>query len=99
MDFNLTALALGAVSFLIIGLFHPIVIKGEYYLGKGCWPAFAVVGALCLVAALLIDSFFWGTVMSLVGFSCFWSIKELFEQEERVAKGWFPSNPNRKKTQ
>lgn len=96
MEFNLTALALGAVSFLIIGLFHPIVIKGEYYLGKGCWPAFAIVGLVCLVAALLIQSFFWGTVMSLVGFSCFWSIKELFEQEERVKKGWFPYNPRKK---
>lgn len=99
MEFNLTALALGAVSFLIIGLFHPIVIKGEYYFGKGCWPVFAVVGVLCLAAALVIKSFFWGTVMSLVGFSCFWSIKELFEQEERVNKGWFPANPDRKKTQ
>ncbi|MCQ2155332.1 MAG: DUF4491 family protein, partial [Bacteroidales bacterium] len=29
---------------LIIGLFHPIVIKAEYYLGKGCWWLFAIVG-------------------------------------------------------
>lgn len=99
MGFNFTALALGAISFLIIGVFHPIVIKGEYYFGKGCWPAFAAAGALCLLAALLIDSFFWATVMALIGFSCFWSIKELFEQEERVRKGWFPANPNRKKRQ
>ncbi|MBQ5683504.1 MAG: DUF4491 family protein, partial [Peptococcaceae bacterium] len=26
----------------------------------------------------------------------FWSIGELKEQRERVEKGWFPKNPNRK---
>ena len=38
MDFlvqnNLLGLVIGISTFLIIGLFHPIVIKGEYYLGK-----------------------------------------------------------------
>ena len=28
--------------------------------------------------------------------TCIWSIKELFEQEERVKKGWFPENPKKK---
>jgi len=28
--------------------------------------------------------------------SCLWSILELFEQEERVKKGWFPKNPKKK---
>ena len=27
--------------------------------------------------------------------SSFWTIKEVFEQEERVKKGWFPKNPKR----
>ncbi|OYP40493.1 hypothetical protein CG709_05125 [Lachnotalea glycerini] len=30
------------------------------------------------------------------GFSCFWSVQELVEQEKRVEKGWFPKNPKRK---
>ena len=29
-------------------------------------------------------------------FSCFWSIKEVLEQRERVRKGWYPKNPKRK---
>lgn len=29
-------------------------------------------------------------------FSFFWSILEVFEQEKRVLKGWFPENPKRK---
>ena len=31
-----------------------------------------------------------------IGCSCLWSIKELFEQRERVRKGWFPENPKHK---
>ncbi|MBP5571706.1 MAG: DUF4491 family protein [Bacteroidales bacterium] len=28
-------------------------------------------------------------------FSCFWGILEMFQQERRVVKGWFPENPKR----
>ena len=37
-----------------------------------------------------------GALCGIVGFSSFWTIKELFEQEERVRKGWFPRNPRRR---
>ena len=30
---NYTGLLVGLATFLIIGLFHPLVIKAEYYLG------------------------------------------------------------------
>ncbi len=96
-DLNWQAVALGAVSFLIIGLFHPIVIKAEYHFGKRCWPAFALLGAAFLTLALLIRQTFWAVVAALIAFSCFWSIKELFEQERRVRRGWFPANPKRQK--
>ena len=33
--------------------------------------------------------------LGVLGVTCLWSIKELHEQEERVHKGWFPSNPKR----
>ena len=29
-------------------------------------------------------------LLGVTGFSCFWSVKELFDQRERVRKGWFP---------
>ena len=48
--YGLEGLVIGALTFVIIGVFHP----------------------------------------------CFWSIKEVFEQRERVRKGWFPKNPKRK---
>ncbi|HIT47433.1 MAG TPA: DUF4491 family protein, partial [Candidatus Cryptobacteroides merdipullorum] len=36
------------------------------------------------------------TIAGVAAFSAFWSIVELFEQEKRVRKGWFPENPARK---
>ncbi len=56
-EYHLGGIAIGICTFLIIGLFHPIVVKA---------------------------------------FSSFWTIKEIFEQRERVLKGWFPMNPKRK---
>ena len=34
---NFSGIFLGFVAFLCIGLFHPLVIKGEYYFGTKCW--------------------------------------------------------------
>lgn len=87
---------IGAAAFLIIGVFHPIVIKGEYYFGKRVWPVFLVVGILLVVLSLWIENATLSAVVSITGFSSLWSIHELFEQEERVAKGWFPRNPKKK---
>lgn len=98
-QYNLTGLTLGLCSFLIIGLFHPLVIKGEYYFGVGCWRAFLAGGLLSGAASLAVDDFFWQTLLAVFAFSCFWSILEVFEQRERVRKGWFPANPRRAEKQ
>ena len=57
-DYNLTGLLLGLCSFLIIGLFHPLVVKGEYYLGVRCWWGFLVLGIAAGVCSVLADGFF-----------------------------------------
>ena len=95
MSAGLTGLAIGVCAFLIIGVFHPIVIKTEYYTGTRFWWVFLVVGLLGCVAALLVNHTFVSAVIAVVAFSCFWGIKELFDQRERVHKGWFPKNPKR----
>ena len=87
---NYTGLIIGAATFLIIGLFHPIVIKAEYHLGTKCWWIFALAGVLFVGASLWVNSFIWSTLLGVVAFSSFWSILELFEQKKRVEKGWFP---------
>ena len=45
---------IGLISFLSIGLFHPLVIKGEYYFSKNIWPVFGVFGAIMLAVSLFL---------------------------------------------
>ena len=93
---NFSGIIVGLATFLIIGIFHPIVINAEYHFGKGCWWAFALAGVAFGVLSLFIDSMTWATITGVTAFSCFWSIHELIEQENRVKKGWFPANPKKK---
>ena len=93
---NSNGIIIGLSTFLIIGLFHPIVIKAEYYFGKRCWWAFALAGVIFGVLSLYIENVLWSSISGVTAFSSFWSIHELIEQEKRVKKGWFPENPKRK---
>ena len=94
-DYQLTGLVIGICTFLIIGIFHPVVIKAEYYWGTRCWWFFLFLGLAGTTAAIWVDSLFLSSLLGVFAFSCFWSIHEVFEQEERVRKGWFPKNPKR----
>ncbi len=93
---NYSGVIIGMAVFLIIGVFHPIVVKAEYYWSKRCWWLFAAIGVAFCTLSLLITNDVLSTLSGVVAFASFWSIKELFEQEERVKKGWFPKNPKRK---
>lgn len=95
-EYNLEGLVIGLLTFLIIGIFHPLVIKGEYYFGTRCWWAFFVFGVVALIAAFCIENVMWSAVCGVTAFSSFWGIGELFEQRRRVERGWFPKNPKRK---
>lgn len=80
----------GAVTFLLIGAFHPLVVKGEYHFGKKiCW-AFLVAGLASLVTSVLVDGVELSSILAVLGFTCLWSIKEVFEQTKRVERGWYP---------
>lgn len=92
---NIQGLIIGVAAFAIIGVFHPIVIKSEYYFGKKVWPFFLVIGLLLIALSIYIDNIAVSAIAGIAGFTSLWSIHELFEQEERVKKGWFPSNPNK----
>ena len=43
---NFTGIIIGVATFFIIGLFHPIVIKCEYYFGVKLWWLFAIMGVV-----------------------------------------------------
>lgn len=93
---NYIGILIGAVTFLVIGLFHPLVIKSEYYFGVRCWWVFLFAGILCAALSLYVENIYLSIILGVVSFSSFWSILEVFEQRERVRKGWFPMNPKRK---
>ena len=96
MNIYFDGLLIGAATFLLIGLFHPLVIKAEYYWGVKSWWLFLVAGIAGVVGSLFVCNSLLSILLGVFAFSSFWSIKELYEQRERVRKGWFPKNPNRK---
>ncbi len=93
---NLTGIAIAAASLVVIGAFHPIVIKAEYHTGTRLWWAFLLLGLACLAGALLTPDDTLSAIAGIVGGSALWSIRELFEQRKRVERGWFPRKPGRK---
>ena len=94
-SYHLTGLVIGICTFLIIGLFHPVVVKAEYYWGTKCWWIFLLLGIIGVIASFSTEDIFLSSLSGVFAFSSFWTIKEVFEQEERVKKGWFPKDPKR----
>ena len=93
---NFLGIIIGVATFLIIGLFHPLVIKAEYYIGVKSWWLFLLLGIVSAVASLLVSSLTLSILLGVVAFSSFWSIGEVFEQKKRVEKGWFPANSKKR---
>ena len=95
--YHLMGMAIGLATFLIIGLFHPLVIKAEYYWGTRSAWVFLGFGISGMVFSLLTDKLPLSILAGVFSFSCFWSILEVFAQKKRVEKGWFPANPKKKR--
>lgn len=93
---NYSGLLIGICTFLIIGLFHPIIIKLEYHFGTKLWWIFLVLGVIGIIGSIFVNNIFVSSLLGVFAFTCFWSILEIFEQKKRVEKGWFPKNPKRK---
>lgn len=95
MHIYFTGIIIAVGTFLIIGLFHPIVVKAEYHYGTRLWWVFLFLGLASAVASLLISDVVVSALLGVLGASLLWSIGELFAQRRRVKKGWFPKNPKR----
>ena len=91
-----TGVIIALSTFLIIGVFHPIVIKVEYHTGTSLWWLFLLLGIGSIGSALFIENEIVSALIGVFGASCLWSIGELFSQKKRVEKGWFPMNPRRR---
>ncbi len=92
---NFEGIIIGISTFLIIGIFHPLVIKGEYYFGVKCWWAFLIMGVVTLTLSPFFDNTVVSSLLAVWGASSLWGIGELFEQKKRVEKGWFPKRKSR----
>ena len=102
-----TGIIIAIVTFLTIGIWHPIVIKTEYYWGTKPWVIYLLVGLVCCGAALFVENIYLSSFLGVIeniylssflgvfGASALWGIGELFSQKKRVEKGWFPKNPKR----
>jgi drug/metabolite transporter (DMT)-like permease len=93
---HFTGIIIAVSTFLIIGFFHPIVIKAEYHTGTRLWWLFLIIGVACIAGALFIENDILSALIGVLGASSLWSIGELFSQKKRVEKGWFPMNPRRR---
>jgi hypothetical protein len=96
MQIYFTGIIIAISTFLMIGVFHPLVIKVEYYTGTRYWWVFLLLGILSVGAALFVENTMVSALIGVFGASSLWTIGELFSQKKRVQKGWFPMNPKRK---
>ncbi|MBQ7463042.1 MAG: DUF4491 family protein [Bacteroidaceae bacterium] len=92
---NFEGLILGIAAFLCIGIWHPIVIKTEYYFGTKAWWVYLLIGMAGIACSLLVENTYLSVFFGIFAFSALWGIGELFEQKKRVERGWFPKNPKR----
>ena len=53
-QYNLTGIVIGIATFLIIGIFHPMVTKGEYYFGVKIWWLFLVMGIAAVAYVVMM---------------------------------------------
>ena len=96
-QYNLSGLVIGVATFLIIGLFHPMVTKGEYYFGVRCWWFFLVMGIAAVAGSVAVRHILWSTLLAVWGASSFGSLGARFDQRRRGGRGWFPPKPPRQK--
>ena len=52
-----TGITIAVMTFLTIGIWHPIVIKTEYRWGTRPWIAYLLVGLCCICLWFLTDPF------------------------------------------
>ena len=73
--------------------FSPRRGKGRILLGHKMLVDILVLGIAGVIASLSIDNVILSSLLGVFAFSSFWTIKEVFEQEERVQKRMVPQEP------
>jgi hypothetical protein len=86
---------IGIAAFIIIGTFHPLVIKLEYYFGKRVWWMLLVPGIVFIIVSMFFNNIL-SILFGVIGAGLLWSTLEIFWQHERALKGQCKRNPKRK---
>ena len=94
---NFSGLYLGSFMLLAIGVGFLWVIKLEYYVGAHIWKWVLAFGILLCLGSSWMPSFWGSALLGITGGSIAWGATELPDQEKRVQRGLFPSNPKRVK--
>ena len=84
-------------SFFIIGIFHPIVIKAEYYFGTRIWPVFAIFGTVILGIDLLIQNAILQAIFGVLGCTFFGVFTSHFIRKSASSEGGFPNAPRQRR--
>ena len=61
---NWTGIISGAAMILLTGIFHPVVVKCEYYFSARVWPVFLVLGLGSLGVSAITEN---AAVSSIAG--------------------------------
>lgn len=67
MEYHLAGIVIGVATFLIIGIFHPLVTKGEYYFGVRIWWIFLLMGIAAVIGSVLVENIVWSTLVGSLG--------------------------------
>jgi hypothetical protein len=94
---NYFGLFVGIVTFCVIGLGFPLVIRGERMFGVLWWPYMMGTGILLIVASLLIQIDWISVLIGVLGATFVWGSTELKEQAVRAELGWYPFNADKRK--
>lgn len=87
---NINGIIVGAATFLIIGICHPLVIKAEYYIGKKSWWGFLAGGIVLAAVSLMIRDNTLSTIVGAGAFSFFWGNRGSDCSRETGAQGMVP---------
>ncbi|RIK50816.1 MAG: DUF4491 domain-containing protein [Chloroflexi bacterium] len=92
---NPFGILIGLVTFTIIGLGFPLVIRGERYFGYWAWVYMMSIGFLIIFVSLFIQNDWGSVIVGVIGAIFVWGSTELKEQAVRAELGWFPFNANK----
>ena len=79
---NWQSLLTAALSMLVIGIFHPIVLYAYRHRGWGIWPFFVILGLAAIISSLFTFGFL-SITLALLGAACLWSVWELWKLRQK----------------